>query len=885
MRLHRIRVENVRGLAAAEVAFATDGVTVVEAPNESGKTSLFDALDHLLTEKDSTRKQPVRDLQPVGRDVGSLVEAELTCGDVQLTIRKRFNKDRKTELEIHAPVRRQLTGDDAHDELCRILGEQADLPLYEALRFRQGRSLDSLLLADSSSLAARLDEIAGGAGDQADDVLLDRVGAEFERYHTPSGQPGRQLKESQAAVQASEDAVTALSERAQELQRDADELTSLERERRELVAAIAVLEPALAEHRQRRERVRTVREELSTLSAQANLADLEVERAERHLDDRSRLLTTIADDRREQVRMAPLVEQARQRSAELEDVLAGRAEEVEAAERRELEERGRTTALRAAAELGRVRDDLRALEERQTAIDAALDAAATAEAALEAQPLSDEQLDEIRAADDALRLGQLRLGDAAPVVLVRALADVTVTVDDELRPLVAGRSLERAVSDLTVLRIADLAEVELRPGTSLADRQDEVEVASLRLQRACAAVAVPDRAAAELLAEEHRSRLRVLEERDVAVTRALAGWTREELADRIRARQHRLRQLEADVSGVGATHQLAFDVDAAADQLAQQELAEAEARQRATRARTEHATLADEVNQLRRDLQAVELQLEAVERRLTDHEQQLATARLERSDDALRTALETAGGQADAAHAALAASRDELDRLAADEVELLAENAEDRMRRTGDELARVRDELTERRTRIEVRGGEGVGERLLAAEAERDRVRAAHLRLVARADAARELYEAFHRARDAAYAAYREPLRDRLVRTGRVVFGDSLDVELDEQLRIVSRTLDGSVLEWDRLSAGAREQLAILTALAAADLAGGDGGGGVPLVLDDTLGYTDPVRLERLCAVLGAVRGPQVIVLTCVGARFQGVGQATVVRLRETLTA
>jgi hypothetical protein len=154
-------------------------------------------------------------------------------------------------------------------------------------------------------------------------------------------------------------------------------------------------------------------------------------------------------------------------------------------------------------------------------------------------------------------------------------------------------------------------------------------------------------------------------------------------------------------------------------------------------------------------------------------------------------------------------------------------------------------------------------------------------RLRRRARAAATLRQALEDARDAAYAAYREPLRDRIVRAGRVVFGASLDVTLDDELRVVERHLGGTTLPWDQLSAGAREQLSILTAIAAADLAGAGEDGGVPLVLDDALGFTDPERLERLCAVLGRVRGPQVIVLTCVGDRFRAIGDATVVRLRD----
>ena len=60
MRLHRLALRHVRGVADREVrlldAAADTGVTIVEGPNESGKSTLADALDALLTHKASSRR-------------------------------------------------------------------------------------------------------------------------------------------------------------------------------------------------------------------------------------------------------------------------------------------------------------------------------------------------------------------------------------------------------------------------------------------------------------------------------------------------------------------------------------------------------------------------------------------------------------------------------------------------------------------------------------------------------------------------------------------------------------------------------------------------------------------------------------------------------------
>ena len=92
MRLHRLRVKDFRGVAEREVVFADSGVTVIEGENEAGKSSMVEALDLLLTTRANSSKAQVRAVQPAGRDVGSEVFAEISCGDYRFEYFKRFNK-------------------------------------------------------------------------------------------------------------------------------------------------------------------------------------------------------------------------------------------------------------------------------------------------------------------------------------------------------------------------------------------------------------------------------------------------------------------------------------------------------------------------------------------------------------------------------------------------------------------------------------------------------------------------------------------------------------------------------------------------------------------------------------------------------------------------
>ena len=119
------------------------------------------------------------------------------------------------------------------------------------------------------------------------------------------------------------------------------------------------------------------------------------------------------------------------------------------------------------------------------------------------------------------------------------------------------------------------------------------------------------------------------------------------------------------------------------------------------------------------------------------------------------------------------------------------------------------------------------------------------------------------------------------------MFGPTVAIEVDhESLEIVSRTMDGVTVPYDSLSSGAKEQLCVLARLACAALvspASEDGGdGGVPVIFDDALGYSDAGRLERVGAAFSSAgHQSQVIVLTCVPERYRNIGSATVVHLEE----
>jgi hypothetical protein len=175
------------------------------------------------------------------------------------------------------------------------------------------------------------------------------------------------------------------------------------------------------------------------------------------------------------------------------------------------------------------------------------------------------------------------------------------------------------------------------------------------------------------------------------------------------------------------------------------------------------------------------------------------------------------------------------------------------------------------RTTLDLAGDAGLAEALAEAERVTFEAEDSLRRLIRRAGAAKRLYETLRAERESMRQAYVAPLRDRIERLGRNIFGPTLRVEVDEKLQVVSRTVDGVTVSIKQLSTGAQEQIGLLVRLAAASMVSKDGG--VPLVLDDALGATDEGRLEAMGAVLRlASQDSQTIILTCAPERYVHIG-------------
>ena len=83
MRFIRLRLANYRGVTTTEVKFAPTGITLVQGPNEVGKTSLGEAIGLLFDFPDSSKHRAVEAIRPVHRDEGSEIAAKAQSLDAR----------------------------------------------------------------------------------------------------------------------------------------------------------------------------------------------------------------------------------------------------------------------------------------------------------------------------------------------------------------------------------------------------------------------------------------------------------------------------------------------------------------------------------------------------------------------------------------------------------------------------------------------------------------------------------------------------------------------------------------------------------------------------------------------------------------------------------
>lgn len=866
MKLHRLILTNYRGVTHRDISFPDHGVVVVCGANEIGKSSMIEALDLLLESRDRSTKKEVKQVKPANSDVGSEVSAEISCGPYRFIYRKRFHKKCETELTVLTPRREQLTGDEAHERVRAMLAETVDHDLWRAQRVLQSASTVAVNLSGCDALSRALDVAAARSGADAalsgtEPLLVERIDAEYGRYFTPTGRP---TGEWAAAISRRDRARAAVDECAAAVAEVDDRV----RRHAALTEQVAELSQQRMAAGPRLAAAREAADEVAELVGQAREAGLVAAAAGAARDaaaaahgERARLLNDIATRTATVTSAEAAALEAAKAQAAARDAAAAADAAAEAATEALLDAQRRVEAARRVVdglaereEAGRLRARLAKIE----ALRADRDRICTQLSSVTVTEQVLRRIEDAAAAVD--RLGaQLSLISA--VVEFTAATDVVLSTGDQRVSLSAGESWSLTATGPTTVEVPGVLSARVTPGVAALDVQIAHAAAQHELAAALAAGAVADLAGARSEAERRRD---LQNDRD-RLTATLAGLCGDDDVDRLRARLARLGAAPPDGAGLPA-----IDAGAARSELASAEQARTAANAACEAARTEAAAAHARLTEA--DTQATVLQNKSETQRaeLAAAAERLARERASHRDEDLAAAAEATLAAAQAAEHRVAALTAQVAATAPDAVAAELREAADEAASLHERYEDAARALREVDIELSVIGSEGRQGKLDAAETELEHATSEHVRIGSRARAAQLLRAVMTRHRDNTRRRYVDPYRSELQRLGRPVFGPTFEVDIDPDLRIRSRTLDGVTVPYESLSGGAKEQLGILARLAGAALVAKEDT--VPVVVDDALGFTDPDRLATMGEVFDTVgEHGQVIVLTCSPGRYDGV--------------
>ncbi len=864
MQIHSIRLENVRRFTdPVEITDIGPGLNVLCAHNEHGKSTIFDALHAAFFLDRKSMRADIASLVPhSGGDPEVAISFSTAAGHWKLQKRWSRTASRK---EVKLWKDDVLVGqeDQAEAMLADILKAPKSGGPAGLLWVRQGL-VDLEEKGDEQNvrrdlLSSVTGEVEAMTGGRRMEAIRASVKESLSLYLTNTGRPKKD-----GALARAQDRLDGLDERHARLQSAVNDLGNDLDERRRLRRELGELEEPDAKER----RATALKHAESALAAAETAAG--TLRAVRESEARARAQATGAEERLDRLTKAIAERDL------AEEALQLARHSTEPAERRLA---AAETAFSEATSLQRAADDA-AKRARER-----LKAATRAELAETSQARRTELLKKLSTAE------------RARADLEKANADVA------LGP--AERTVERLAKLAQALEVARIGAEASAPSITVSYAgEGRVRRGGVPLENA-SRVALPDGAELELdgigrmvVAPGAGSGTEVVSRAEATLAQALdaAGFQgRTSLDEAVKRRveaEGRVREAASDLKaaapdGIEALQALIAAIPEPAENddtlmtVDAAEAAEAASIEALSNANVELESFRTERDLAHREVTRATTELVAASGRHARANQTLEGHR-EPEADAHRLSAEVTGfrenlEKAIEARTALEARAPDIValRISRDRAKTAIENARIRV-----EDIRVR--LAELDTRIRALASDAVEEELADVEEKRDQARAALSAIETEVAVLGKLLEALDAARDEARERYVEPVLSELRPLIDLLWPEAellIDAETVMPTKLVRR---GTEEDFDVLSGGTREQIALLVRLAFAQMLAKDGRP-APVILDDAIVYTDDERIETMFNTLNRqALDFQVIVFSCRQRAFRDLG-GTQLRIR-TLT-
>ena len=901
MRLLNCQLQNVRLHGDLDLAFSPR-LTLIGGPNESGKSTLVEALHRALFLKASATGGPVEALQSrlhIGQPV---VQLSFEARGDTWTLRKRFSGSSGQVSLVGQSSGQPLTGAVAEELLAELVGVAETLGSRQAgtvlpsrwahLWVRQGDAGDDLLAKgkgnyDFDQLRLQLERSGGAAVQQSahDQRVEQRIQQLLDANLTSRGtkaQSPLQAREQELQVaqnrialaldrlQAYEDAseeLATISEQLEQLQNEElPVLLSRQQALQQANAEAARLDGAIQLASQTLEPIRLRHDSASKGLQQLDALHQEIEQRQQRRSQLEALVAS-ANDREQELTAAGHqrrstwdgLTQQRQTLEQRQQLLQRLVERASAAE----------SLQRLNAELARLRQNA---SQRQGI-----------EQQLAALPkLTKQELQQLRQLDQRQRDSRARLeAMAAGVTLLQA--DQPVRIDGQ--PLRVGEP--QKLSQVFQLQVGEGVVLEVAPGggQALEELEASLRDTQAQLTQRLNALGAASLEAAEALLEQRTA----LEQQGAGLGSAAEGALAQ-LERQCADLDQRLLALDRELEELAQVRQALEQ-----EQPLPQTLPELQALQQQIGSTLKHTSAAAQgaereleaaraaLQQFRQQRLVEASQLEVVRGELADRAERLEAMVRERGDRAAQleqlTALLAQRQQAET----------ELQRLQAERAALGGGDAERQQRQLQEQLeaiSRRQEQLLDQRGAAKQRcdsiSAEDPYAAVEQARLQLETAEADHLQLRRVIDAHRLLRELFHEAQADLSSRYSEPLAQAIGAYLRPLVPDGpvarLSYDQGRGFQGLQLKRGQEFYDFEQLSGGMREQLAAALRLSMADVLKRAHDGCLPLVFDDAFTHSDPERVRLVKQMLSTAveRGLQVILLTCDPQAYAGFAEQVV---------
>jgi uncharacterized protein YhaN len=265
--------------------------------------------------------------------------------------------------------------------------------------------------------------------------------------------------------------------------------------------------------------------------------------------------------------------------------------------------------------------------------------------------------------------------------------------------------------------------------------------------------------------------------------------------------------------------------------------------------------------------------------RMQELEHRLAEERKTRSDDKLRKTIVDAAQEVTNAEQTVAATRYLLENANPDAVGLELSAAEGALGQMQKDQRELSDRVISLESELRAIGAQGLGERSQQLEADLQTAKTIATAFERRAKTIELLHSVLTQAEKAAKETFLRPVTDRVQPYLKLLLPGT-ELRLSEDMDIVGLRRGDVEEEFQALSLGTREQIAVLTRLAFADLLR-ENGQPAAVLLDDAIVFADDERFKRMLHILRkAAKKTQIIVFTCRERDYLAAG-APIVRLAD----